>query len=99
MYYTPKWTQIHRVVVTARDAGAEPRLATATATVIVIDVADENPKMVQTKYQANVPENAIDVFVVQVQVTSHNWHRSWLSVPLIIRLYSQKPYWLMRAFN
>ena len=60
--------QVHRIVVTARDGGSEPRLATATVTVLVGDIPDENPKFTQSKYEASVPENHIDYVVVQVQV-------------------------------
>jgi hypothetical protein len=60
--------QVHRIVVTARDGGSEPRLATATVTVLVGDIPDENPKFTQSKYEASVPENHVDYVVVQVQV-------------------------------
>lgn len=59
---------MHLVVVTAQDSGAEPRTATATVTVVVLDLPDEKPKFSQPKYESDVPENIIDFFVAQVQV-------------------------------
>lgn len=55
--------------MTARDGGDEPRVATATATVMVLDLSDEAPKFSQAKYVADVPENSIDYVVSQVQVS------------------------------
>lgn len=56
------------MVVTARDAGAEPRTATATVTVMVMDLPDELPKFGQARYVAEVAENAVDgTFVARVQ--------------------------------
>ena len=60
--------QVHLIVVTAQDSGIEPRLATATVTVVVLDLPDEKPKFSQPKYESDVPENIIDFFVAQVQV-------------------------------
>lgn len=61
--------RVHRIVVTARDKGFESRFSTATITIVVIDLPDENPKFAQPKYEADVPENAINFFIVQVQAT------------------------------
>ena len=59
--------QVLRVVVTARDGGEVPRLATATATVLVNDVSDELPYFPQTEYEASVPENEADLVVSRVE--------------------------------
>ena len=59
--------QAHLVVVTARDGGQVPRLATATATVLVHDVSDELPYFPQSDYEASVPENQADLVVVRVE--------------------------------
>lgn len=56
------------MVVTAKDGGTEPRITTATVTVVVLDLPDESPKFSQPKYESDVPENIIDFFVAQVQV-------------------------------
>lgn len=61
--------RVHRIVVTARDKGVESRLATATVTIIVTDLPDENPKFTQTNYEVSVPENNVDFFVAQVQAS------------------------------
>ncbi|XP_014233945.1 cadherin-99C isoform X2 [Trichogramma pretiosum] len=56
----------YKFVVTARDGAQEPRLATATVTVRVIDVEDEVPIFHQASYEANVKENVPEYVVVQV---------------------------------
>ena len=56
------------MVIAAQDNGPQPRVTTATATVVVLDFPDERPKFSQQKYEADVPENIIDFFVAQVQV-------------------------------
>lgn len=56
------------MVIAAQDSGPQPRITTATATVVVLDFPDERPKFSQQKYEADVPENIIDFFVAQVQV-------------------------------
>jgi protocadherin-15 len=57
------------VVIAAQDNGLQPRVTTATATVVVLDFPDERPKFSQQKYESDVPENIIDFFVAQVQVS------------------------------
>ena len=60
--------RVHHVVVTARDGGAESRSATATVTVVVLDLPDERPKFGQGRYAAEVAENVADgTFVARVQ--------------------------------
>ncbi|XP_032795630.2 cadherin-99C isoform X2 [Daphnia magna] len=61
--------RVHLVVIAAQDSGSQPRVTTATATVVVLDFPDERPKFSQQKYEADVPENIIDFFVTQVQAT------------------------------
>ncbi|XP_076242183.1 cadherin 99C [Calliopsis andreniformis] len=56
----------YKFVVTARDGAPDYRLATATATVKVIDVEDEVPIFHQSSYEARVKENMPDYTVVQV---------------------------------
>jgi protocadherin-15 len=58
---------VHYVVVTARDGGREPRISTATVTVLVQDTADEVPKFNTELYEATVPENAANFVVAIVQ--------------------------------
>lgn len=56
------------MVVTARDGGAEPRTATATVTVVVLDLPDESPKFEKARYEVDVPEGGLpDLFVARVQ--------------------------------
>ncbi|KAF4523016.1 hypothetical protein B566_EDAN007446 [Ephemera danica] len=59
--------QEHRFVVTARDGAPDPRLATATVTVHMIDADDEVPTFEQTTYKSMVPENMPDLMVTQVK--------------------------------
>ena len=60
--------------MTARDGAQEPRLATATVTVRVIDVEDEAPIFHQSSYEATVKENLPETVVVQVAVSSiYTW--------------------------
>ncbi len=61
---------VHYVVVTARDGGREPRIATATVTVLVQDTADEPPIFLKDVYNAIVPENVEDYLVTTVVVSS-----------------------------
>lgn len=56
----------YKFVVTAKDGGTEPRIATATVTVSVIDTEDEMPIFHKQLYEATVPENTPDYFVTQV---------------------------------
>ena len=60
--------QEYRFVVTARDGASDPRIATATVTVEVVDVDDELPIFHLTSYEAQVPENMPDYMVTQVKV-------------------------------
>ncbi|XP_053595607.1 cadherin-99C isoform X1 [Microplitis demolitor] len=56
----------YKFVVTARDGAPDPRLATATVSVKVIDVEDEVPIFHQSSYEARVKENVPDYMVIQV---------------------------------
>ncbi|XP_012288920.1 cadherin-99C [Orussus abietinus] len=56
----------YKFVVTARDGAPEPRLATATVTVKVLDIEDEVPVFHQSSYEARVKENVPDYMVTQV---------------------------------
>ncbi|OXU31282.1 hypothetical protein TSAR_011025 [Trichomalopsis sarcophagae] len=56
----------YKFVVTARDGAPDPRLATATVTVRVIDVEDEVPIFHQSSYEASVKENVPDYMVTHV---------------------------------
>lgn len=60
--------QEFRFVVTAKDGASDPRIATATVTVEVVDVDDELPIFHLTSYEAQVPENVPDYMVTQVKV-------------------------------
>lgn len=60
--------QEYRFVVTAKDGASDPRIATATVTVEVVDVDDELPIFHLTSYEAQVPENTPDYMVTQVKV-------------------------------
>ena len=60
--------QEYRFVVTAKDGAPDPRIATATVTVEVVDVDDELPIFHLTSYEAQVPENMPDYMVTQVKV-------------------------------
>lgn len=55
--------------MTARDGAPDPRLATATVSVKVIDVEDEVPIFHQSSYEARVKENVPDYMVIQVVVS------------------------------
>ncbi len=55
-------------MVTARDGALDPRLATATVTVKVIDIEDELPVFHVPTYEVKVPENVPDYTVIQVKV-------------------------------
>lgn len=54
--------------MTAKDGAPDPRLATATVSISVIDVEDELPIFKQAVYEATIPENVPDHFVVDVVV-------------------------------
>lgn len=55
-------------MVTAMDGAPDPRIATATVTVHVIDTEDELPIFHTPSYEAKVPENTPDMAVTQVTV-------------------------------
>lgn len=55
-------------MVTAKDGAPDPRIGTASVTVLVNDVEDEIPVFHKTLYEAKVPENAPDFPVTQVHV-------------------------------
>lgn len=55
--------------MTAKDGAPDPRLATATVTVAVLDMEDEVPVFKQSEYQAVVPENMPEYFVANVEVS------------------------------
>ena len=58
-------------MVTAQDGAADPRLATASVTVKVLDTEDELPIFHVPKYEVEVPENVPDYFVIQIHVRDH----------------------------
>lgn len=60
--------QEYKFIVTAQDGASEPRLATATVTVAVIDTEDELPIFHQPNYEAKVLENLPDYVITQVKV-------------------------------
>jgi hypothetical protein len=60
--------QEYKFVVTAKDGAPDPRIATATVTVEIVDVDDEVPIFHLTSYEAQVPENVPDYMVTQVKV-------------------------------
>ncbi|XP_063882361.1 LOW QUALITY PROTEIN: cadherin-99C-like [Scylla paramamosain] len=61
--------QVHLLVVTAQDGAADPRLSTATVTVLVSDMGDELPVFSQQVYEASVPENQADAVLTTVNAT------------------------------
>jgi hypothetical protein len=56
-------------VVTAKDGSSDPRIATATVTIEVLDLEDEDPIFHLLEYKAKVPENVPDYVIVQVKVS------------------------------
>lgn len=58
-------------MVTARDGAPDPRIATATVSVVVMDVEDEVPIFKRAEYVASVPENMPDYFVAEVLVSAY----------------------------
>lgn len=56
----------YKFVVTAKDGAPDPRIGTASVTVLVKDVEDEIPLFHKALYEAKVPENAPDFLVTQV---------------------------------
>ncbi|KAK4317592.1 hypothetical protein Pmani_011328 [Petrolisthes manimaculis] len=61
--------QVHYLVVTAQDGANDPRLSTATVTVLVTDTGDEPPIFTQQVYQTAVKENVPDTPLVTVTAT------------------------------
>ncbi|XP_042232357.1 cadherin-99C-like [Homarus americanus] len=61
--------QVHLLVVTAKDGAPDPRLSTATVTVLVSDMGDEPPVFSQQVYEATVPENLPDALLTTVVAT------------------------------
>ncbi|XP_056636781.1 cadherin-99C [Diorhabda sublineata] len=59
----------YHFVVTAKDGATDPRIATATVSIEVIDVEDELPVFKTPQYEANVPENMPDYYVTKVEAT------------------------------
>ena len=59
--------QVHYVVVTAQDMAKVPRLATATATILVDDTSDEAPHFPKAEYEGVVPENAANFVITTVE--------------------------------
>ncbi|CAH1118837.1 unnamed protein product [Phaedon cochleariae] len=57
----------YHFTVTAKDGAPDPRIATASVSIEVIDVEDEVPIFPVPKYEATVPENMPDVFITQVK--------------------------------
>ncbi|KAK9736572.1 Cadherin domain [Popillia japonica] len=58
--------KMYQFVVTAKDGALDPRIATATVTVNVLDIEDEVPVFTREEYEASVPENVPDYFVTDV---------------------------------
>ena len=54
--------------MTAKDGAPDPRIATATISIEVLDVEDEVPTFSRKTYEATVPENVPDHFVTDVMV-------------------------------
>lgn len=73
--------------MTARDGAPDPRLATATVTVHIIDVEDEVPIFHQSSYEASVKENVPDYMVVQVTVRVHTYRKPFLLEIIIYPFY------------
>lgn len=59
-------------MVTAKDGAPDPRIATATVTVSIIDIEDEVPSFGKPTYEALVPENIPDYFIIEVKVVYPN---------------------------
>ncbi|XP_044262144.1 cadherin-99C [Tribolium madens] len=57
----------YQFVVTAKDGAPDPRLATATVSISVIDIEDEVPIFTKSLYEVVVPENIPDYFVTDVK--------------------------------
>ncbi|XP_050534289.1 cadherin-99C isoform X2 [Daktulosphaira vitifoliae] len=60
-------TNEYKFVVTAQDGAPDPRIGTASVTVLVKDTEDEIPTFRKTVYESKVPENTPDFIVTQVQ--------------------------------
>lgn len=59
-------------MVTAKDGAPDPRIGTASVTVLINDIEDEMPIFHKTLYEAKVPENAPDYLVAQVHVSFYS---------------------------
>ncbi|KAJ8937490.1 hypothetical protein NQ314_011880 [Rhamnusium bicolor] len=57
----------YQFVVTAKDGAPDPRIATATVSIEVIDIEDELPIFKKLEYEATVPENMPDYFITDVK--------------------------------
>lgn len=73
-------------MVTAKDGAPDPRIATATVSIEVIDVEDELPIFNKPKYEATVPENMPDYFVAEVKVIKKIILYFYLASCLVFRL-------------
>jgi len=70
--------------VTAKDGAADPRLATATVTVKIVDTEDELPIFHVPRYEVEVPENVPDYVVMQIHVSLvHTCHSIILPLPIL----------------
>lgn len=65
----PHPLQVHLLVVTAQDGASDPRLSTATVTVLVSDMGDELPVFPQRVYEASVAENQANALLTVVNAT------------------------------
>ncbi|CAL4163325.1 unnamed protein product, partial [Meganyctiphanes norvegica] len=59
--------QVHYLVVVAKDGADEPKLTTATVTVLVSDLQDEYPYFTTTSYEAEVEENTENFLLTTVE--------------------------------
>lgn len=53
-------------IITAHDGAADPRISTATITILVNDVPDEVPTFLRRYYDGSIPENMASMDVLQV---------------------------------
>ncbi|XP_021945639.1 cadherin-99C [Folsomia candida] len=59
--------KVHYIVVTAKDNGHDARIATATMTIGVEDIADTEPVFSQFSYEVLIPENSPSMKVTTVE--------------------------------
>lgn len=76
--------QEYKFVVTAKDGATDPRIATATVTVNVLDIEDELPIFHIATYEAKVPENVPDYVVTQVKVRILQKHSFLVNFEIIL---------------